>query len=211
MPEIKLYNQDCMEALPSIEDNEFEMVITDPPYNVGYNYNEYNDNREDYRGWCEAWLKELERITTGFISISCGHKNLDMWCKIKKPTWVVCWYKPATMGRGAVGFNNWEPLIIYGKPFKQDVDVIKAPLKPNDDLDFHACPKPIKWATEQIKRYGCETGWVLDPFFGSGTVAIAAHRLGLNMVGFEVDKKYYDATKERVEREKAQTRMFNGR
>ena len=35
MPEIVLYNQDCIEAISKIDANSIDLVITDPPYNLG--------------------------------------------------------------------------------------------------------------------------------------------------------------------------------
>ena len=32
---IHLYNQDCMEAMASMEDNQFDLAIVDPPYGLG--------------------------------------------------------------------------------------------------------------------------------------------------------------------------------
>ena len=34
---IHLYNKDCMEAMASMEDNEFDLAIVDPPYGIKAN------------------------------------------------------------------------------------------------------------------------------------------------------------------------------
>jgi DNA modification methylase len=40
-------------------------------------------------------------------------------------------------------------------------------------------------------KSGCpKNGIVLDPFMGSGTTAIVAKRLGMNFIGFEINKDY---------------------
>ena len=31
---IELYNNDCLEVLPSIEDNSIDLVVIDPPYKI---------------------------------------------------------------------------------------------------------------------------------------------------------------------------------
>jgi site-specific DNA-methyltransferase (adenine-specific) len=39
---------------------------------------------------------------------------------------------------------------------------------------------------------------VVDPFVGIGSAAVAAMRLGISFVGFEIDKEYLDATIDRI-------------
>ena len=41
---------------------------------------------------------------------------------------------------------------------------------------------------------------VLDPFIGSGSLAVACKQLNRRYVGFEIDKKYYKIANERVKK-----------
>ncbi len=191
-------NIDCMIGMAEYEDNHFDLAITDPPYNVDFKYNGYNDKRLDYKEWCTMWLKELQRVTKYLVCISSGIVNVGMWHKIERPKWIACWYKPATMGRGFLGFNNWEPIMIYGKAYKQTVDVIKAVIIPDKEIEFHPCPKPLNWAKGQLNNFG-EIGMkVLDPFAGSGTTLIACEDMGFEYVGFELDEDYYNGAQKRL-------------
>jgi site-specific DNA-methyltransferase (adenine-specific) len=47
----------------------------------------------------------------------------------------------------------------------------------------------------------CKDTLILDPFMGIGTTAIAALRLGVNFIGFEIDKEYVEIANERISRE----------
>lgn len=60
----KIYNIDCIEGLKQIEDNSIDLIVTSPPYNVGIEYDSWNDNMqwEDYLTWCEKWLTECYRV-----------------------------------------------------------------------------------------------------------------------------------------------------
>jgi len=205
----QLYCMDCMEGMAQFPDKFFNISITDPPYNLGYNYESYFDSKSysNYKSWCSSWLKELERVTNGIIAISCGIANLGMWHEIKKPIWIVAWHKPAAMGRCIMGFCNWEPIVIYGKPSKKTVDVITAPIISDNDCSFHPCPKPIKWAEAQLNYYG-GGGRLIDPFAGSGTTAMAAEKYNYDWIGFEIDKDYHKAATERIERHKQQLKLF---
>ena len=42
-------------------------------------------------------------------------------------------------------------------------------------------------------------GIVLDPFFGAGTVGVAAEQLGLQWCGIELNQEYIDIAKKRLE------------
>ena len=47
---------DCLEELPKI--NNVKLIITDPPYNIGWKYSDkFRDNRDDYHRWCMDWAK----------------------------------------------------------------------------------------------------------------------------------------------------------
>ena len=46
---------------------------------------------------------------------------------------------------------------------------------------------------------------IIDPFMGSGTTALACIELGYDFVGIEIDKTYYDLSKERINANKEVT------
>ena len=60
----KIYCMDCLEGMKLMNDNEVDIIITSPPYNIGINYNKYNDNKsnDEYLVWIEEIGKELNRI-----------------------------------------------------------------------------------------------------------------------------------------------------
>ena len=41
---------------------------------------------------------------------------------------------------------------------------------------------------------------VIDPFMGSGTTGVACAELGVNFIGIELDKTYFDVAKSRIEK-----------
>lgn len=49
----------------------------------------------------------------------------------------------------------------------------------------------------------CEDTTILDPFMGIGTTAVAAVRVGVNFIGFEIDNQYIDIANERVSKERS--------
>ena len=49
---------------------------------------------------------------------------------------------------------------------------------------------------------------ILDPFMGSGTTLISAHRMGLSATGIEKNPDYFDVAVERLKREETQSSLF---
>jgi site-specific DNA-methyltransferase (adenine-specific) len=60
----RIYNMDCLDGMREIEDNTIDLVVTSPPYNLGIEYDSYNDKRswQSYYFWCGEWIQEIYRI-----------------------------------------------------------------------------------------------------------------------------------------------------
>jgi site-specific DNA-methyltransferase (adenine-specific) len=61
----------------------------------------------------------------------------------------------------------------------------------------HPATFPVKLPEMCIRLHG-NAKLVVDPFVGIGSTAVAAMRLGISFVGFEIDKEYLDATIDRI-------------
>jgi DNA modification methylase len=60
----EVINGDCLEGLKKIEDGVIDLAFADPPFNIGYEYDEYNDSqdREKYLRWSHLWTAEVVRV-----------------------------------------------------------------------------------------------------------------------------------------------------
>ncbi|MBU3842649.1 MAG: site-specific DNA-methyltransferase [Candidatus Fusobacterium pullicola] len=65
----------------------------------------------------------------------------------------------------------------------------------------HPTQKPIKLLQHLIKIGSNEGDLVYDPFMGVGSTAIACLKLNRNFIGCEIDKSYFEATKNRINKE----------
>ena len=57
-------NEDCIEGMKKLQDNFADIIICDPPYNIGKDFGNNSDKQkmEDYLLWCDDWIEECIRI-----------------------------------------------------------------------------------------------------------------------------------------------------
>lgn len=79
---------------------------------------------------------------------------------------------------------------------------------PQDSKRFHPTQKPVKLIEKQLLEYSKEGDLILDPFSGSGTTAIACHRLKRRFICIEKDPEYWAKSVERLKAEQAQLQLF---
>jgi len=84
-------------------------------------------------------------------------------------------------------------------PLVSDVWTDIHRIKHNAKRDTHPCQLPIHLLDRLILMATDENDIVLDPFSGTGTTAISAKRLGRRYIGFELDKKYVEISKQKLE------------
>jgi site-specific DNA-methyltransferase (adenine-specific) len=55
---------DCVQVLAGLPPESVDLVFADPPFNIGYEYDRYDDRREkaDYLAWTEKWLAAVVRV-----------------------------------------------------------------------------------------------------------------------------------------------------
>ena len=55
---------DCLTILPTLPENSVDLAFADPPFNIGYEYDIYEDrkSRAAYLDWTERWLKVVRRL-----------------------------------------------------------------------------------------------------------------------------------------------------
>jgi DNA modification methylase len=61
----KIFNQDCVTFLKNLPNECCDSCITDPPYwgVVDEEWDKQWKNIEEYKSWCEEWIKEISRVT----------------------------------------------------------------------------------------------------------------------------------------------------
>ena len=99
----RIHQGDCIEWMQQIEPSTIDLVFADPPFNIGYQYDEYHDRQEDeaYLAWSKHWMEEVHRVLKpgGTFWLSIGDEyaaelKVDAEHKIGFSTrsWVVWYY-----------------------------------------------------------------------------------------------------------------------
>lgn len=65
----------------------------------------------------------------------------------------------------------------------------------------HPTEKPVELMKILIENSTDAGGVVIDPFMGAGATGVACKELGRNFIGIEIDEKYFNIAKERIEQE----------
>ena len=70
-----IYNMDCVEGLKQLSDNSIDLIVTSPPYNIGIDYDTWDDNLpwDKYLSWCNEWLTECYRVLKDDGRICINH------------------------------------------------------------------------------------------------------------------------------------------
>jgi DNA modification methylase len=63
LPTGNIYQGDCIELMQKIESGTIDLVFADPPFNIGYDYDVYDDRKErdHYLQWSQDWIAAVYR------------------------------------------------------------------------------------------------------------------------------------------------------
>lgn len=209
---------ECMKKL--MGDNQADLIVTDPPYNVAYEgktkekmtiENDEMSNEQFYEFLLSAF-KNAHECTRGggafYICHSDQHGHIfrnavvDAGFIIKQ---CIIWRKNTmVMGRQDYQWDH-EP-ILYG--WKKGTHFFIDDRKQRTVWEFpkpnasrhHPTMKPVELCAKAITNSSRPTNIVLDPFGGSGTTLVACEQTGRRCFMMEIDPRYCDVIIERWEK-----------
>lgn len=76
MPWDDVWHGDCLELLGRMPKSSVDLAFADPPFNIGYEYDVYQDRRkkDEYLAWTDRWLEAVHRVLkpTGSLWVAIG-------------------------------------------------------------------------------------------------------------------------------------------
>jgi site-specific DNA-methyltransferase (adenine-specific) len=215
-----LYEGDALTLLPKVPDGTIDLIVTDPPFAIDFraqrlNYNRTGSNvlegyreiaEKEYGEFTRQWIAEAERVLTptGSMYIFSGWNRLrDILEGIDEAglttiNHLIWKYQFGVFTKKKYVTSHYHILYVVKDPkrytfnkidhYPEDVWVI------NREYWKGRKKTPTKLPSELVKKILCYSSnpgdLVLDPFLGSGTVAVVAQKEGRHCLGFEVVPEY---------------------
>lgn len=197
------YNVDCMEYMKTVPDKYFDLAVVDPPYRDQSENDPTKDMRMNGNMSCfgdkpnDYYFKELFRVSKNQIIWGANNfklptcKGFLIWRKTNIP-------ENFTMSMAEFAWIS-DQLSTISKVFDFDS---------NRQVRIHPTQKPIDLYAWIFRNYAKPGDKILDTHLGSGSSRIAAYDAGLDFVGCEIDKDYFDAQEKRFQEHSAQIDLF---
>ena len=200
---IEITNEDNLTLMSRYEDNFFDLAIVDPPYGIGIAKKSFRSKHEK-KSWDDEipnkeYFEELFRVSKEQIIWGGNYfdlpptQNLIIWDKVQPFDFT-----------SAMAEIAWCSIQMPIKIFKKHVVTAEK-------NKIHPTQKPVdlyKWLIDKYLINKMGGGKILDTHLGSGSIAIACHDYGIELVACEIDKKYFDATIKRIENHISQLTLF---
>lgn len=79
----KIHCIDCLRGLEEMNKKSVDVIVTSPPYNIGVNYNQYEDNKppEAYLDWLHEVGRKCKKVLAdeGSFFLNVGNKPSDQY------------------------------------------------------------------------------------------------------------------------------------
>lgn len=128
---------DILRVLPTLN-NVFHLIITDPPYNIGWKYsNKVNDRKINYDDWCMEWAEECFKVLTNhgvFCIINYPENNNLLYARLIERGYnfiqQLIWDYPTNVGHSKTKYTRtYRTILIFSKSKNYTFNPIKQPYK----------------------------------------------------------------------------------
>lgn len=233
----KAYCMDCMQGMAEFPDGFFDLAVVDPPYGIGIAKHKAaqivgggarprhfikNGNGESskpirtyaskfYHGFDdsappdESYFQELARVSRQRI-IWGGNFFLDT---LGRATCMIVWDKKRRGMDQADCEIAWTNLPGQSRMFEYTWNGMLQGNMKNRETRIHPTQKPVALYDWIFKNYAKPGFKILDTHLGSGSSRIAAYNAGLDFIGFEIDRDYFEAQEKRFAEATAQIDFFH--
>ena len=207
-----------------------DLILTDPPYDMpSTKAGGKSELAKSIQGAFDE-LKNANLtngITYEFLDLMVqlqDNINIYIWCNLKqikfyldyfidkhKCKWdEIIWYKTNAMPCFHNKYLTDKEYCLYFRKggycnpvnYETAKTVYSLPINILDKKKYgHPTIKPLPIIKNLIINSTHEGDLILDPFAGSGTTLVASKQLGRNYIGFEIDEKYVDICRKRINEE----------
>lgn len=229
----KIYNDDCIKIMETMEDNSVDIIITDPPYILDVNNagGILGDKKKKISEKIRAISKDFDymKIFEEFLRI-CKTPNFFIFCSNKQISRTMSFFENKKLYCQLLVWRKLNPIpacynkyiddleyIVYvrgkGAVFNNDTDsFLKYKLYESDLISGKEKVHPTQKSVSHIQRYielhSLIGQTVFDPFMGSGTTGVAAIKSNRKFIGVEIEPNYYKSASKRIDAESRKFKLF---
>ena len=222
-----IYNEDMLTGLARVPDGSVDLVMMDPPYEMGSEGGgAFGSAKRSYHGEIAPLTDGVTEEMLDAIMRKMRSVNIYIWCN-KAQIWQYMEYFHRKHPEASMDILTWHktnPTPTCNNKYLSDTEYVlffrgkgvklhgtyatKAKYRVTsvntaDKKAYgHPTVKPLAFVRDMIGNSAVAADGhvpvVLDPFMGSGTTAVAAVQLGLHYVGFELDRGYWETAQRRI-------------
>lgn len=211
-----------MNVMAKYPDKHFDLAIVDPPYGIGEHGGKNRTGIQsrkkgitpknyENKGWDnkipdDKYFKELFRVS----------KNQIVWggnyfIHFLNPTpCFIVWDKKSNDGSDFADCElAWTSFKTAVRKFKYDWIGFGYLNNKQGESKIHPTQKPVQLYKWLLMNYAKPNDKILDTHLGSGSIAIACHDMGFDLVACEIDEDYYKAAVKRFNEQTRQQKLFD--
>jgi len=215
-PSTTLWIGDCRLALPTLPPESVDLVLTDPPYGIGFYTNRRRIHRlptdrgiandrdnldllEQAIAQCWRVLKP-DRHFYWFTRVDRLPAHVPMIRRLFRIKNVLIWDKGGfSLGDLGGAYASIYECIVFAHKGRRPLqavdgvrrhpDILRVAKVPSRSL-VHGHQKPVPLLEFLIRKSTLPGETVLDPFAGSGSTLVASARLGRRAIGVELEAQH---------------------
>ena len=216
---------DCLGLMKEIPSRSVDLILTDPPYEIS-NHDGGRSALSKRKLFVKSKVDSMsdgfcyEKCFDEFLRI-CKIPNILIFCSNKQISKIMSYFESKNLSVTLLVWHKTNPsplcngnhlsdleFIVYvrGKgatfnnntPFEYKRKIYASGIIPKS-IKVHPAQKPIGLLKRYIELHTNENDIVLDPFMGSGSTIIACEKTNRHYIGFELDEKYFEIAKKRIE------------
>ena len=223
----QIYNKDVLELMKTMSDESIDLIVTDPPYKVTARGNAGNSggmmqDKLSMQGKIfkhndikpSEYIPEFYRLLKdgSHCYIMTNHVNLHEMLNVAKESGFhfiksLVWNKGNKI-MGQYYMSQFEYILYFRKGRGKKInkcgtaDILEIPnkkTKGEDGKNIHDTEKPVELMKVLIENSSNIDEVVFEPFMGVGSTIMACIELDRKYIGCEIDEKYYNIAKNRIE------------
>ena len=226
----RLATEDYKTFLDNVKEGSVDLVLTDPPYAISRETGFANGKPKvkrfavsmDFGPWDHQEI-DLEALATGAYRVLREGGTVIIWYDLWKITPLrdaldkagfrmlrtIVWQKtnPVPLNSQRIYLSNSREIAVVGVKgsnptfnSKYDDGVYAMPIPRHKGRRIHPTQKSLDIFLNIVEKHSLEGNLICDPFAGSGTTAIASLQLKRKFCGCDIDSKYVNLIKERIDR-----------